>query len=187
MATNPDQFKDADTKRSVRSQAMIQYRYKSDGQKSKANKGKGKESGTAAEASKAVKTSIGPEMALARIQHQEGDQFYSSTSAAWRATNPNLSDSNDLDWHAPSQLALRIPPPSYGYRRALSYALRNPSLERVTDHEETDVSEANMMAMVQAELDRMSLMRFGAGVDPFLAFPQFASPELNSVTLVRTS
>ena len=34
-ATDPSQFKDKNAKRSVRSQAMIQYRYKSDQQKKK--------------------------------------------------------------------------------------------------------------------------------------------------------
>jgi hypothetical protein len=58
-------------------------------------------------------------------------------------------------------------------------------MRRVTEYEETDAHEASMMAMLGVELSRLSLTRLEDGVDPFIAFPQFASPELNSMNLVR--
>jgi hypothetical protein len=68
---------------------MIQYRYNADRQKSK-GKGKGsvEASGTAAGASTAGKTVIGPDVGPTKVRHQEDHQLYSSTLAAWWAANP---------------------------------------------------------------------------------------------------
>jgi hypothetical protein len=58
-------------------------------------------------------------------------------------------------------------------------------MAKVTEYEESDVHEASMMSMVIGALSRMSFAQLGDGVDPFLVFPQFASSELSSMSLVR--
>ncbi|KAF2006209.1 hypothetical protein P154DRAFT_422900 [Amniculicola lignicola CBS 123094] len=59
----------------------------------------------------------------------------------------------------------------------------NAAAKRVTDHRECDAQEEVTMRMLIAKLARLTVI--GDGVDPFDVLPQYSSPELNSILLVR--
>ncbi|KAF2118770.1 hypothetical protein BDV96DRAFT_487720 [Lophiotrema nucula] len=191
-ATDPSQFKDETAKRSVRSQAMIQYRYKADQQKRK-----GKESHEVlpverlplAERITPVVTHAEPyqgqESALmhhALSEQQEQEHLYPSTSAAWWGTNPPDEGFGEPSWFPDSSSHLPALQSSR-YRQALAAVPLNTAAQKVHDYVESDVHEERQMRILVATLAKYNPI--GDGVDPFLVIPQFKSPELSSIYLVR--
>ena len=194
-ATDPSQFKDETAKRSVRSQAMIQYRYKADQQKRK-----GKETHEVQEVEEAgqppkaervtpIMTHAEPyqgrESALmhhALDEQQEQPYMYPSTSAAWWATNPPDDDFAEPSWYQQAS-AHRPLPQSSRYRRALVEVPLNAAAQHVQYYEDSDNHEERQMRILVATLAKYSPM--GDGVDPFSVIPQFKSEELSSIYLVR--
>ncbi|KAF2464580.1 uncharacterized protein BDR25DRAFT_95732 [Lindgomyces ingoldianus] len=192
-ATDPSQFKDENAKRSVRSQAMIQYRYRAEQQKQK-----GKEPSERSPVSVArppVAERIAPVVTneppwqsrpstlMARVldAEQEQEHLYSSTSAAWMGLNidEGLGDSPRLPSHETS-LTLA---PSSRYHRALSVIPLHDAAQKISDYEDSDKHEDTLMRMLCAKL--ATVVHLGDGVDPFSVIPQFESPELDSLYLVR--
>ncbi|KAF2734208.1 hypothetical protein EJ04DRAFT_437617, partial [Polyplosphaeria fusca] len=199
-ATDPSQFKDENAKRSVRSQAMIQYRYKADQQKRK-----GKDAVAPAAVAEEEEVVQGPATAAERVtpvlaseqpyqgrdialmnqvldEYQEQDHLYSSTSAAWLGTNPEPGQEYvaPLTYGHSSSHALTYPS---RYHQAMALVPLNGAAEQVVDYEESDEYEEKQMRILVAQLARSA--RIGDGVDPFVVVPQFESPELSALYLVR--
>ena len=59
----------------------------------------------------------------------------------------------------------------------------NSAAEQVIDYEESDEYEEKQMRILVGQLARSA--RIGDGVDPFIVVPQFSSPELSALYLVR--
>lgn len=159
-ATDPSQFKDENAKRSVRSQAMIQYRYKADQQRrtdpKEKGKGKGKQPVVGLERGTSTTTKFPRSNSHEKI-------------ALEPSTFPDEDDDDSLEPSHPSR-----------YLRALALLPPNPNAPRVTDYEQTPSNEEKNMQ----ELLRQLSSKIGNGVDPFLVLPQFDNPELHSLYLV---
>jgi hypothetical protein len=206
-ATDPSQFKDDNAKRSVRSQAMIQYRYKAEQQK-QVDKER-KQDTTAPRAVQGAPrpaeritpiTSSAPKDAPYPFPHQgyygsqhplmapaldrERDQeqqqrMYDRTVYPWGV---------DLDegfaepaWSPPA--AAMAPAKPSRYQRVQSIVPLDATARSVLDFEDCDNHEELQLRLLIAKF--ASVTHIGDGVDPFAVIPQFASPELDSLFLVR--
>ncbi|KAF2016776.1 hypothetical protein BU24DRAFT_409847 [Aaosphaeria arxii CBS 175.79] len=221
-ATDLSQFKDENAKRSVRSQAMIQYRYKADQQKRKSNKDnprpESEETSPQSQTSPvdtASSSSISPtstrpprndsfdsatslgsipsQLAVPTYSFSHGpmmaegfhDQhIYPSTTEAWQGVIPDEGFSED-PWFLtqPSQAPV-VPAYHDRYSRALSIRPLNTPARRVLEYQETQEHEEAHIRIIVSEF--ANFRPIGDTVDPFTVLPQFASPELSSVYLVRT-
>ncbi|KAF2865634.1 hypothetical protein BDV95DRAFT_554195 [Massariosphaeria phaeospora] len=215
-ATDPSQFKDETAKRSVRSQAMIQYRYKS-GQQKERNKESQSPSPLPSQSqsqsqspsplpspspspSPGTPTTTGRLPVAERItpimatglpldagppSHwspaaEDEHHLYPSTSAAWWGTNPDASPPPP-SW-VPATAAL-MPAQHSRYRRALLVLPLNEAAQRVIEYEDSDEQERVLTRMLAAQLTARTHVT--AGIDAFSVLPQFASPGVSSVHLVR--
>ncbi|KAF2711079.1 hypothetical protein K504DRAFT_376174 [Pleomassaria siparia CBS 279.74] len=199
-ATDPSQFKDENAKRSVRSQAMIQYRYNAEQQKQQKQqkqqrgKGKGKEiaATTHVQAAHLATQRITPIVAYdgpysyyggeatirAQAHDMQQDQeqqqhLYDAQVAAWGATSDGVFGKQS-SW--PASTLSR-------YRRVRPTVPLNSTAVGVLDYEDNDEREAQKMRIVIARFAATNYI--GDGVDPFTVMPQFSSPELDSMFLVR--
>lgn len=189
-ATDLSQFKDENAKRSVRSQAMIQYRYKAEQQKRKGKEPceeRAPENEPVAGPAGSIKSRERPHsgrekapMAPVLNEQQEPEHLYPSTSAAWHGTNPD-DGYTVSSW--PPDTSAHVPIRSSRYYHALSIVPLNTAAEKVLQYNEDDDQEATNMRMLGDQIATVN--HIGDGVDPFIVMPQFASPELSSVDLVR--
>jgi hypothetical protein len=186
-ATDPEQFKDRMTMKGVRSQAMIQYRYKLD---------KSKETG----AQQSLRRTFLPNDLSSATFHAQGPTVVPSDTTAsqppLRVNSANFVNSQpeDLPSECSSEESFRslLKDPYLrtlsGYRKALiAVQLDYARLQPVTDHEATDERELTfalkVVDKVQSTISR-SPITFD-GTDPFCSLPQFASPGVSSVSLIR--
>ncbi|CAO2648315.1 Nn.00g075820.m01.CDS01 [Neocucurbitaria sp. VM-36] len=191
--TDPSQFKDENAKRSVRSQAMIDYRSKS------SDKGKKPSVETleppddaSVERGLAISETtrslvlperlayVAPDTAASHLPqaHSEDHQYlYPSTSAAWWGVNPSSSrvvDAEDLVDYEPQHRSR--------YDSAYSGTSSTAS-SKVIKYEDSDSHEDLQMRLLVGKL--ATSYRIGDGVDPFIVLPQFQNPQLNSLYLMR--
>lgn len=189
-ATDPSQFKDENAKRSVRSQAMIQYRYKSAEQK---RKGSDAQETRPAETTPPATTAarVTPIMddswyhaAHSRLMSQWNEEpeesVYASTSEAFWSVNPGGSVAEPSS--APASTAI-APARSSRYYEVLRELPLNAAARRVNEYEDSEAHDQLLLRILIAKVATTSSL--GDGVDPFTALPQFASPELNSIYLIR--
>ncbi|KAF2179054.1 hypothetical protein K469DRAFT_597534, partial [Zopfia rhizophila CBS 207.26] len=193
-ATDPSQFKEENTKRSVRSQAMIQYRYKADQQR---RKGKG-----AVESRNPDRPPLAervtpvmmndqsyqdhPNALMAQLldERQEQEHIYPTTAAAWRGTNPE--DTSEFNyWFTSTPGFQEQPLQSSRYQRALSIVPLNAAAQFVTDYHNSESHEEALMRILCSKL--AAVRELGDRADLFSVLPQFSSPELNTIYLVRRS
>jgi hypothetical protein len=173
-ATDLSHFKNADAKRSVRSQAMIQYRYK---QKRKTNKAQVEAAPEKCERvtpillnEHAVQSS---QDALSQWVGEPQEPVYRTTSEAWWAANENATVHTTPDW--PVQTALCRP--------TSNASLRKKDDHRVNSYEDTDAHDTELLRIIIATV--RSSQRMGNGMDPFTTLPQFRDPNLDAIFLVR--
>ncbi|KAF2688893.1 hypothetical protein K458DRAFT_385057 [Lentithecium fluviatile CBS 122367] len=196
-ATDPSQFKDESVKRSVRSQAMIQYRYQESEQKHKTKDAHAPRSTRKDEKAPVKQDRLTPVLLNdnARVYQSAQDAFltqwleepqepvYGTTSEAWWSANPNASNlarersfTSTSGWGV-GGLSLvpyatpPVPMQSSGYGN------------RVIRYEDTDAHDEELLRIIVATVK--SSQRMGNGMDPFVVIPQFKCPELNAVRLVR--
>ncbi|KAF2640595.1 hypothetical protein P280DRAFT_322313 [Massarina eburnea CBS 473.64] len=186
-ATDPSQFKNESTKRSVRSQAMIQYRYKSSEEKRK-NK----------EAQQSRPAPILPPVTVELVKpvvttemHWQGARepynpwmedapMYRTTSEAWHRAN--------LGHEKPPQPLMQYTTTAIPFHPAKYYKARQAipldiAAQRVLDYEDTDEHETEMFRIAVHEV--APFRTYGDGIDPFDVMPKFSSRELDSFKLVR--
>jgi hypothetical protein len=109
----------------------------------------------------------------------EPQRIYHSTSAAWLATNPDDGFGGaSLQVQSVPSSPIRSP----RYLRALSQG-PDTGGKKVTDYDESDNHEDTQLHLLLSEW--ATAWHIGDGVDPFHVMPQFSSPELSSVDLVR--
>lgn len=176
-ATHPSEFKTAENKKTVRSGAMKHYRNQIKDRGKKKNRRSEDEPETS---STVVAGRAGKAPATPRSEGHDqaspptGYAAYQPTSprawAGWRQEILNPEASAALIPHMPR------------YQHAISSTPCAVAVARVTDYEEDDSHEQEMMQMLVRDLRIMSI---GDGVDSFRVFPQFRSAELNSMNLVR--
>jgi len=180
-ATDPEQFKDRTTMKGVRSQAMIQYRYKLD---------MSKESGTEAtfqhtflpegSTSTASPILVPPDMPVSQLPLR-----FSFADFEPRDCKPDEVSSQDV-------FRSLLSDPYFmtlsGYRKALiAVQLDYARIQPVTDHEANDERELSF-ALGVVEMVRpyspTNTITFD-GTDPFRVLPQFASSGVSSVAMIR--
>ena len=191
-ATDLSQFRDEDAKRSVRSQAMIQYRYKSS---TKKKKSQASSVPTPADNALVVENNTGPagekivSLSFHNVSFTEvPDRFpelqpiYDSTLTAWHATN--MVETGPEQWWWPVEdSSLDMWDPYSRQVRVMSQIPYNAPVERVIDYDYSeDILEMHMRILV-GRLARTSLV--DDGVDPFNVIPKFSDPRLNAITMVR--
>lgn len=160
-ATDPSQFKGEAAKRSVRSQAMIQYRYQAVQEHRSASVESNIDIGVKERGKRKHST---PQTASPEPREHQPSQ--SPISPIW---TPDFYDNHSSTSSHTSR-----------YRHALALLPPNPNSPRVTDYEHSNSNEEKNMQ----ELFRQLAFKVGNGGDPFLVLPQFDSPELNSLYLV---
>ena len=189
---------------------MIQYRYKAEQQK-KIDKGKGKGPATARAVESAPRAVEGithttssasndvpyvpyplpyhgahggqhPLMAQAldRERDQEQQQHMYDPSVYPWGVNPDEGFVEPA-WH-PSKTAM-VPAKPSRYQRVQSIVPLNAAARSVLDFDSSDEHEEIQLRTLIAKFATVN--HIGDGVDPFTVVPQFASPELDSLYLVR--
>lgn len=176
-ATDPSDFKGEQAKRSVRSQAMIQYRYQSAEQK----KQKSEESRPKAPA---VNTAdhIVPAQRLDETYVTADDAIrfprsYSHADEWWNAPQDRDADA-DPSWATYSTAIVPAYSPTYG--NATTAIPLNKAAKRVVELE-----EQRDTILLQLLARKLASPCIGGSMDPFLVIPKFSNPELNSNQLVR--
>ncbi|CAI6327870.1 unnamed protein product [Periconia digitata] len=208
-ATDPSQFKDEKAKRSVRSQAMIQYRYKSSEQKRKNNESSSttttapvdpppaKAISNQPKASSLVSTandvlrhppptaSTGPPKLRSWWDEVDDQALYRSTLEAWRGTSQQGPAAITAPYTTrTTALSISFRPRRYlDARTALDSTVPAHS---VLDYERTAQHDQRLLDIALEEASKRFPRGFGNGVDPFLVLPKFESRELDSFMLVRT-
>ncbi|KAF2202764.1 hypothetical protein GQ43DRAFT_301310 [Delitschia confertaspora ATCC 74209] len=196
-ATDLSQFKDEKIKKSVRSQAMLQYRYRSEQQKHKENKagdvGRMPELDNIKQnlATRAYHwhdvsaLQVAPVATMQnRIQnHVQGqERFYTRPPAAWLAFNPE-DNPRDPYFIPPSSAYLTQ---SSRYRRALltldGFCIR---MKRVVEYEDSDQHREVIMHIIRTGVAAACLRSVRNGSEPFSVLPQFSSPKVNTLDLFR--
>lgn len=178
----------------MRSQAMIQYRYKSSEQKKKKT-GKEPKAPGPQEKSPPVAERVTPimlndgtyqsaeDVLLSQWEENPPQRLYNTTSEAWWSTNGNeVETQEDFSWTPPS--TTRSLGRSSRYFEALTTIPLNAAAARnVTDYEDTEAHDALLLRLLVSHVARKYTI--GDGMDPFMVMPKFASPELNSIYLIR--
>ncbi|KAJ4289627.1 hypothetical protein N0V90_010956 [Kalmusia sp. IMI 367209] len=187
-ATDPSDFKGEKAKRSVRSQAMIQYRYQSAEQKRQSGAEKQTKSTTPPKAERVVPIPQhdryeAVEQALPSKWHNDSKySTYSTTSDAWwggintRGQDPEF----EASW-IPFHPTVETVQPSR-YAKALTVIPLNTAAQRVVELEDIDERDAVLLHLLAT---RLASTCVGSNMDPFSAIPQFATRELDSIHLVR--
>jgi hypothetical protein len=160
-ATDPLQFKSEDAKRSVRSQAMTHYRNKPN-----------KEKKTPKEPNVDTSKAVG--------YHKEEQPYFDFLAKTLRAEDPRGDQGNGAALSNNFAITSRSLPATTLIRQVSSNILGNVSKYEYTE----DTVEVQLRMMV-AKIT--TFFRIADGVDPFVVLPQFESPELNIVSLKRTS
>ncbi|ORY15398.1 hypothetical protein BCR34DRAFT_598383 [Clohesyomyces aquaticus] len=194
-ATDPSQFKDEHAKRSVRSQAMIQYRYRAEQQRQKGQEVPEASSGgsvkpqrtrriTASTTNEPPPWQSRPNRLIERMMNVgEGeDPLFPPMTSTFPVINV------DEGFGEPAETTVNEAPlplvHSARYRRILSMPSLTANKQKITEYEETDEHETIVTRILCGKLG--SLQNLGDGVDPFSVIPQFENPELDSLFLVRT-
>ncbi|KAL1602577.1 hypothetical protein SLS60_005993 [Paraconiothyrium brasiliense] len=181
-ATDPSDFKGEKAKRSVRSQAMIQYRYQSAEQK-KQNK---KNESTQVKRSRAQPVErVVPARQDDESYEADDDAFLlprhdsQSRTEDWWTSQDHEADVDAL-W-MPSNNTAMVPAYSPSYRKATMAIPLNQAAKRVIE----SVKERDAI-LLQLLAERLANPCIGGTMDPFRVIPKFATPELDSNKLVRS-
>ncbi|OAG01714.1 uncharacterized protein CC84DRAFT_1221199 [Paraphaeosphaeria sporulosa] len=177
-ATDPSDFKGEKAKRSVRSQAMIQYRYQSAAQKKQkkeGTQGKGEPVQTA-ERVVPVPRNDEPYDAEDDALLLPRRDSHSSTEEWW-STSEHDADGGPL--RTPYTTALASTRPSSRGNRVMAIPLNQAAKRVVESEEERDAILLQLLAR------RMAASCIGSSMDPFLVIPKFKTSELDSNKLVR--
>lgn len=193
-ATDPSQFKDANAKRSVRSQAMRHYRNTSEAQKKESEPlSSTSSSDVAAKQPSAVfdnfqpvaplqpERYVSPETDSSQTSEEYQDQHYllPSTTDAWWGTKSSVKQDVFDEELERKDSATQVS--SYDTRYGKALAIREPP--KIIKYEDSDSHEDSQMRMLVGGMARF--FNIDDGVDPFVVLPQFKSPELDSVFLMR--
>lgn len=180
-ATDPSQFKDEDAKRSVRSQAMIQYRYKS-GQQKQMDKGKGKEAADAhaGEGAPRAAEHITPMMLPDGLYTYQGGQSPLMARVVDRQWGDGHNQQQQHMYH-PGFVEWGAHPSRY--RQVQAIVALNSVAQNVLDYEDNDAQEEFQLRVLLEKF--ATVTSIGDGVDPFTVLPQFSNPELDSMFLIR--
>jgi hypothetical protein len=169
-ATDPSDFKGEKAKRSVRSQAMIQYRYQSAAQKKQKNEGKA----TRAQAAERV----------APVPRH--DETYEADDDALllprRGSQPGAVEwwsAHDHDADAYNTALVSARSSSRG--SSVATIPLNQAAKRVVESE--DERDAILLQLLAR---RLAAACVGSSMDPFLVMPKFSTSELDSNKLVRS-
>jgi hypothetical protein len=210
-ATNLSQFKDEKAKRSVRSQAMIQYRYQTAEQKRTPNQVKAPSVTSLGNCSSATTTTTThhvpvllnghvlptpQDLFLAEWFHEPLEPIYSTTSEAWWSASPDTENrvwDHDMPptWSTGADAAQSGFTPrttasghaSSRYLNALAISPKHTNANRIIDYEPTEAHDQELLDYILATVK--NAMRLDNCKDPFSIFPRFKNPELNAVFLVR--
>jgi hypothetical protein len=118
--------------------------------------------------------------ALDRERDQEQQQhMYDPSIYPW-GVDPDEGFAEPA-WY-PSQTAMVLAKPSR-YQRVQSIVPLNAAARSVLDFEDSDDHEEVQLRMLIAKF--ATVTHIGDSVDPFTVIPQFSSPELDSLYLVR--
>lgn len=175
-ATDPSDFKGEKAKRSVRSQAMIQYRYQSAAQK-KQQKERSQAKPSRVQTAERVVPVATTEQTLDLeddvVSLPRRDSHFSAEE--WWSTSDHDADTGSR--HASSTSALSsTQSPGHG---TVTVPL-NQAARRVVDYE-----EARDAILLQLLARKMAASCIGSSMDPFLVIPKFKASELDSNKLVR--
>lgn len=176
----------------MRSHAMVQYRYQSAEQKRRTKESREQAAqGTKGAVRRAGRVSpimlnsgayqTAEDSLMAQWLDEPPRRVYSSTSEAWWNANPG-DDSVQKAPRVPSGPSNALVRSSR-YYEALSMIPLNSAAARVIDYEDSDAHDELLLRLLVAKV--ATAYTIGDGLDPFAVIPQFASPELNSVFLVR--
>ncbi|KAF2443475.1 hypothetical protein P171DRAFT_495244 [Karstenula rhodostoma CBS 690.94] len=175
-ATDPSEFKGESAKRSVRSQAMIQYRYQSAAQKKQKKEGSQGKGARVQTAERVV-----PVLPNDESYDVEDDALLlprrdsrSSTEERW-STSEHDADAD------PFYTTALVSVSSPGRGNAVTTIPLNQAAKRVVESE--DERDAILLQLLAR---RMAASCIGSSMDPFLVIPKFKTPELNSNKLVRS-
>lgn len=184
-ATDPSDFKNEEAKRSVRSQAMIQYRYQS---------AEEKRHQVGEKQAKLVRSSahapVVPFWPDGNIYETAEDAFLSQFEIDSELNSYSHSSKNW--WNAKVHEADTVPSQgAYVTDMVSGFSLTrgkgfcaiplNAAAKRVVDWEEE--RDAILLRLLAKQ---MAASCIGNTMDPFLVIPKFATPELNSNQLVRS-
>lgn len=163
-ATNPAQFRDENTRRSVRSQAMIHYR-----------KSKSEEKKHGAEST--ADSTGSPNHDEQLTEDQDPVLFNSRTAQRTQTIADHASERNT---HSMLQSTSSRSSPTHLMRFIQSASKADA---RVVNYELSTSHEEALCRMLVVQL--ATFHQIGDGVDPFNVIPQYENPELSAVWLQR--
>jgi hypothetical protein len=174
-ATDPSEFKGEKAKRSVRSQAMIQYRYQSAAQKKQKNEGKAPRAQTAERVVPVAwndETHAADDDAL--LLPRRGSQ---PSAVEWWSTQDHAGSTDPgRPRHTIAPVSARL---SNREGSVTSIPLNQAAKRVVESEDERDTILLQLLAR------KLAAACVGSSMDPFLVMPKFSTSELDSNKLVR--
>lgn len=178
-ATDPSQFKGEKAKRSVRSQAMIQYRYHSAAEKKQKKEASQDKATRVRTAERVVPAPRNVETCDAEDDAPLLPRRDSQPSAEeWWSTPEDDADADPS--RTPHTTALVSARPSSRGSAVMTIPLNQAAKRVVESEEERDAILLQLLAR------RMAASCIGSSMDPFLVIPKFKTSELDSNKLVRS-